>query len=196
MRLTRPSLILFGAAALLLTSLLITQLVHQKPSLNSLPGDQNPLLIRTDFSDDAAWQTIRAAVMKIPPDLRENIEIMKAVNAAGGADVSEYDQSGEFVHIMADPQYADCTTQQVLDQVAKNSQNACLFIVDRRTITDPDHPILVIDLSRPRGRTFRTIPSEVWAIAANLEITNLDWEDFADNVDSDGIYHGFPQPAP
>jgi hypothetical protein len=51
-----------------------------------------------------------------------------------------------------------------------------------------------MDLYDERGRTFRTIPSEVCAIQNNLSIYNLDFADFADAVDNDGIFRGFKKP--
>jgi hypothetical protein len=194
MRLTRLSLTLLGLAGLLLAYVVFALLARKEPSMNSIYDEHNPALIRTDFSDDKVWQAICSAVKKIPSDLREGIDIMKAMNAASGNDVSRYDQSLEFVNIIDDPQYADRTTEEVLDLVAKRTVNACLFIVDRHTITNPDHPILVVDLPYQPGRTFRTIPSEVWAIASNLSIANMDWEDFANLVNSDGVFRGYPPP--
>ncbi|MFN8515091.1 MAG: hypothetical protein U0841_21405 [Chloroflexia bacterium] len=44
-----------------------------------------------------------------------------------------------------------------------------------------------------RGRAFRAILPELWAIDANLSISNMDFFEFADSVDSDGIFRGFPQ---
>lgn len=41
------------------------------------------------------------------------------------------------------------------------------------------------------GRTFRALPSEVNGIESNLSIANMDWEDFAESVDDDGVFRGF-----
>jgi hypothetical protein len=165
----------------------------KEPSMDSLPVDCNPPLIRTDYSNDDAWHGIRATATDIPADMRQGIDLMKATNAVMGADAPGCDRPLEFVHIVDDSRYRDLTTGQVLELFAKDA-NACLFIVDERTISDPDHPILVVDLSHERGRTFRAIPAEVTAIASNLSISNMDWEDFANNVGSDGVFHGFPPP--
>lgn len=65
---------------------------------------------------------------------------------------------------------------------------AVLFVADSTTLASPDHPILVVDLmgSRP---PFRCIPAELWAVENNLNIANLDWEDFADAAGADGVFH-------
>ncbi|MBB1512749.1 hypothetical protein H5399_09050 [Tessaracoccus sp. MC1627] len=40
------------------------------------------------------------------------------------------------------------------------------------------------------GRTFRAIPQEIEPITANLSIANMDFSDFADYADADGIFRG------
>jgi hypothetical protein len=193
MHLTRLHLILLGVAGSLLAYLILARPSTKESSMTSIPGNDNPAFIRTDFSNDDVWKGIRAAAMTIPSDVRKGIEVMIAMNTAIGADVSGCKGSLEFVHIIDDSRYKEQTTEQVLELFAKDAENACLFIADHRTISDPDHPILVVDLLHQRGRTFRTIPSEVQGIASNLSIANMDWEDFADNADSDGVFRGFPQ---
>ena len=41
------------------------------------------------------------------------------------------------------------------------------------------------------GRAFRAIPSEVEPIVANLAIANMDFSEFADYADEDGVFRGF-----
>jgi hypothetical protein len=67
-------------------------------------------------------------------------------------------------------------------------------VVDSVTIAHPDFPVLVIDLNSERGRGFRTVPSQVQAIENNLSIANMDFFEFADSVDKDGIFRGFREP--
>jgi hypothetical protein len=43
------------------------------------------------------------------------------------------------------------------------------------------------------GRTFRVIPSEMWSVENNLSVANMDFYEFADNVDLDGVFRGFPE---
>ena len=66
-----------------------------------------------------------------------------------------------------------------------------LFIADRLTLTHPEFPILVVDLYASRGREFRALPTQVQAIQNNLSIANMDFEEFANAVDKDGIFRGF-----
>jgi len=55
----------------------------------------------------------------------------------------------------------------------------------------PEFPVLVVDHHELRGRTFRTIPTKVQAIQNALPIANLDFGDFAEVVDQDGVFRGF-----
>ncbi len=164
--------------------------------MRTVPANAMPVLVRTDYSDDAAWQDVRAALTELPSELRRGVELMKAMNAAAGVDVSGLNRPTEFMTIIDDRRWSDCTLEQVVALVAKDSKDACLFIVDQKTMSNPDHPVLVVDLSRHRRRTFRAIPSEVGGIAANLSIANMDWEDFANHLDRDNVFRGFSLPVP
>jgi hypothetical protein len=35
-------------------------------------------------------------------------------------------------------------------------------------------------------------PPELWGVENNLNIANMDWEDFAGRVDESGVSRGFP----
>lgn len=157
--------------------------------MNSTPNNFNPLLIRTDFSDDTAWHAIRTSVMAVPSELSAGIEAMQAMNAAAEVDTAGYGQPVAFVNIVDDPENANRPMEEVMELANKN--DTCLFLVDAETISNSDHPVLVVDLSGQLGRTFRIVPSEVWSVASNLSIANMDWEDFADNVGPDGVFRGF-----
>jgi hypothetical protein len=51
----------------------------------------------------------------------------------------------------------------------------------------------VVDLYAEPGRTFRVVPRETWAVENNLSIANMDFAEFADRADPDGIFRGFPE---
>jgi hypothetical protein len=70
------------------------------------------------------------------------------------------------------------------------------------TIADPEHPILAVhnddpydgddpEFTLPRGATFRVIPSSISEPENNLRIANMDFEEFADSTDDDGVFRGF-----
>lgn len=54
-----------------------------------------------------------------------------------------------------------------------------------------DNPVLCVDLQAEKGRMFRIIPSEMWSIENNVRIANMDFYEFADQVDAEGIFRGF-----
>ena len=94
---------------------------------------------------------------------------------------------------MSDPQYDGLTVQQLLGLDPKASDHFFIFLIDQTTISHPEHPVLVVDLNDEPGRTFRVIPSEMWGVQNNLSISNMDFYEFANNVEVDGIFRGFPE---
>ena len=104
----------------------------------------------------------------------------------------DFGEPQAYVDFIDDPQYSDVTLDQLLALVPEDFSHTFLFVVDRMTVSQADHPILVVDLYAERGRTFRAVPSEIQGIENKLSIANMDWEDFANNVAPDGVFRGFP----
>jgi len=71
------------------------------------------------------------------------------------------------------------------------SSHLFAFLADRLALTDPERPVLVVDLAHEPGRTFRVIPREMWSVENNLSLSNMEFSEFADNVDADGVFRGF-----
>ena len=94
------------------------------------------------------------------------------------------------LEIVDDPEYANLSVERLLERLPPETQHLFFFVVDQETISRPEHPILVVNLYRHRGRSFRAIPSQIQCIENNLSICNCDWEDFADYVDDKGVYRG------
>jgi hypothetical protein len=67
-----------------------------------------------------------------------------------------------------------------------------LFIIDRVTITDPEMPIVALDMHEEPGRWFRVLPGRIWSVENNLSLANMDFREFADSTDPDGVFRGFP----
>jgi hypothetical protein len=86
--------------------------------------------------------------------------------------------------------------RDVLKRVPKNYTQDFILIVDRVALSRPEFPILVVSVSREEqyGRTFRAVASETPTIEANLSEANMDFHEFADNVDRDGVFRGFARP--
>lgn len=136
-------------------------------SMKPLPPTEQTLVLRTHFAHDDAWRTVRDAIE---------------------APVGEFRAYVEFVD---DPSYAGATAEQIADCARRGPWRSFCFVVDETTLTEPEHPVLVVDLQGVAGRTFRVIPSEAWGVENNLSLANMDFDDFADAADGDGIFRGF-----
>jgi Domain of unknown function (DUF6924) len=134
--------------------------------MKNIPETKNALVLRTDFSDDSAWESICAAIQEPMGEFRA------------------------YVDCFSDPEYDGLTATQLTTLVPKGSQ-LFAFIVDQVALTHPEHPILVVNLFDEPGRTFRVIPSEMWGVENNLSIANMDFDEFAVSADKDGIFRGF-----
>jgi hypothetical protein len=63
---------------------------------------------------------------------------------------------------------------------------------DDTSMAHVEHPLLVVDLGVEPGREFRAVPAAVQAIENNLSIANVDFAEFAECVDADGVFRSFP----
>jgi hypothetical protein len=139
--------------------------------VKKLPKTDRSLLLRTDFSDDAAWAALCEAVQE----------------------PSEEGFQARLVCIN-DTAFDRLTVEQLVALAPKGGDHTFAFIADRIALTIPERPVLVVDLYDAPGRTFRVIPRELWGIENNLSIANMDFNEFADNADPDGVFRGFPKP--
>jgi hypothetical protein len=136
-------------------------------SLIPIPHTEDSLVLRTDYSDDLAWERVCAAIR---------------------APVGEF---RAYVAFVSDPNCRGLTVAQIVELLRSDSRRSFIFVVDEAALRHPEHPVLVVDLHDEPGRTFRVIPSEMWGIENNLSIANMDFDEFADVVDPDGIFRGF-----
>jgi hypothetical protein len=131
------------------------------------PDSEHALVLRTDFSDDAAWDAIRGAISNPVGEFRA------------------------YVRFISDREFDGASLQQLVAAGAGDARHSFVFVVDRVTFTHPESPILVVDLAHDPGRNFRVIPSSMWSIENNLSLGNMDFEEFAESVGPDGIFRGF-----
>ncbi|WP_216892341.1 DUF6924 domain-containing protein [Nocardia alni] len=146
----------------------------------SLPVTSDVPVVRTDFSDQGAWERVKAGISWVTPD--------------------EFTAHVSFVD---DRAFAGVPVTDLLERLPDGSVHALLLVVDETTIRSPEHPILVVDLvpepapdddwpgddwpGGPSGRTFRALPHTIQEIENNLSIANMGWEDFTNDIDDDGI---------
>jgi hypothetical protein len=133
-----------------------------------LPSTENSLLVRTTFGNEDAWVDALSTV------LGENEDGFRA-----------------YVNVVDDIAWHRVGWEQVRRTALAGDEHASvLFIVDGAAL-ESGYPIQVIDLSKESRRPFRCIAYELWAVDNNLNIANMDWEEFAKSTDYDGVFRGF-----
>jgi hypothetical protein len=137
--------------------------------MRQIPETENPLVLRTDFSNQTAWEAICKTI-------REPIDGFYA-----------------YVEFVDEAEYAGLTKAQLLALIPDDYAQSFIIIADQSAISQPDHPLLIIDLYEGSGEEFRAIPSQIQAIENNLSIANMDFEEFAEAVDEKGVFRGFPR---
>ncbi|WP_440085882.1 DUF6924 domain-containing protein [Streptosporangium sp. LJ11] len=138
--------------------------------MDMLPKVDALLVVCTDFSDQERWQAVRNTLGDIDKD--------------GWA--KEF--SGQ-VKVVEDPAYQGFTAQQILALLPDGYQDPILVIADKVTVDSQEMPFLVIELEFTWE--MRVIPSEIPGIHANLSIGNMDFGEFAESADADGVFRGF-----
>jgi len=127
-------------------------------------------MVRTDFTSDDVWQQICTEA------LQENEDGFRA-----------------YVQPVSDPTL-EGAAWDVVQAAAPVSEEgpAVLFIVDAVTVATQDHPILVVGLAFDKAKPpFRCVPAKLSSVENNLNICNMDWEEFAAGADEDGVFRGF-----
>lgn len=136
--------------------------------MSGLPKTKKSIVLRTDFTDDGAWSEVCFAISTPTGNFRVTVEFV------------------------SDPQFDQLSIDRLLALIPPSSKKTFIFLVDEKTISDPEHPILTVDLFQDKGRTFRVIPAQLAGVENNLAIANMDWEDFALNTDKDGVFRRLP----
>lgn len=131
------------------------------------------MLVRVAEGYDAVWSRLKAVVATENEDgFRAYVEVVDAADWHGVS----FDRLRAAV-----PQHADGAS--------------VLFAADQATLASDELPVVVIDLEQGRPE-FRCIATELWSVENNLNISNMDWEEFSDSVDPDGVFRGFPDEQP
>jgi hypothetical protein len=133
-----------------------------------IPKSDQALLLRSDYSDQAAWDELRRLVEAPYEDgFRANLTFVD------------------------EPQISDKSLDELMTLVEASGYRSFFFVADREAIMGHDHAVIVVDLVDQRGRNFRVIPSQMWSVENNLSLANLDFSDFVESTDSAGVYRGF-----
>ena len=146
---------------------------EQGRRLPLLPGwrSDSSLVVRTDFTDDASWTAIIAAI-------------------------GEPTRDGFIACIdpCDDRAFADMPAAELIEHLPNCTiswRHPLVFIVDARTVQDPEHPLLAVDTRHELSREFRLIPSAVQVVSDNLNISNMVFRDFADRVEPGEVYRHY-----
>jgi len=138
---------------------------------SKLPDCDYALVIRTDFSDDAAWEELCRVIQqpRFEYETRQPLECIDDESCSGLAPAA------------------------VASVLPAGSYRPFVFLADAQTISQAEHALLAVDLQEAPGRTMRVIPAEAGSVAANLILANMEFSEFAISVDPDGVYRGFPE---
>ncbi|MEU8712418.1 hypothetical protein [Streptomyces sp. NPDC048663] len=140
------------------------------------------LIIRTDFSDETAWQGVQAALL--------------APWSAGGYE--------PHVHVIDDPAWDGAAAGDVIAAVSTDEDLSVVFLADSVSMQDRQQSLLAVAvLTRDEcdsdeefeaySGSVRTLPTAIHDIHANLSIANLDFADVAEaaRADGAGIFRSF-----
>jgi hypothetical protein len=133
-----------------------------------LPITENTPFIRTDFSNNKIWEEIKM-IIKTPSE-----EGFLA-----------------YISIIEDKTFENIDFLNSIDFRSENCNQAILVIADEITFKQAEITFLVINLLDTQKKSFRVIPSQLWAVENNLSIANMDFEDFYNLDDSEVVFRGF-----
>lgn len=129
------------------------------------------VLVRAWFGDDSAWESLVAEVQT--PSDEDFLATVVLVN---------------------DPAFEGLSAEALRRQQPGGA--IVSFIADETTFATAAHPILAVwvlpgDDGRPDRQPFRVVPAALWSVENNINLGNMDWEEFAGAVDKAGIFRGF-----
>ncbi|MEV4330962.1 hypothetical protein AB0K02_10515 [Streptomyces sp. NPDC049597] len=141
------------------------------------------LIVRTAYDDEAAWQAVVTDLTR------------------PWGDECEYDAD---VHIVDDPAWTGATPDDVLAAVRGDEDLSVVFLADKVTMQCAHRGLLALAVhdgeddvdpmdGDPPPREFRTVPTGVHTVHANLSIANMYFEDYAETAftDPDGVFRSF-----
>ena len=138
-------------------------------------------LVRTDFSSAKTWRQVLAEIVAgYPEDL------------AHGEATSPESALQHMWDIFPDRSLIGSTGETLAATTVRDYPDdyryAAYFVADSHTMNDPGNPLAVVSKNpRDQARVFRCRPSQVWMIQGNLEIANMDFDEFAATLDEHGV---------
>lgn len=135
-----------------------------------IPATDNPFVLRTDFSNEAAWGSLRSAL--------ENHD----------------DEAAPALDFISDAAFGGLAPAKLRSLLRDDSTHTFAFVADQTTFSAAEFPVLVVDLTTKKPRSFRVLPAHLHDVSANLALGNMEFADFAKAADNQGVFRGFPSP--
>lgn len=133
-----------------------------------IPDSKDPLIVRTYFDNNKEWKSISEKLTK------------------------SYEMGFRaYVDFLDDKKYHNCSSDEIVKLCKSKYKHTFIFVADSLTFSNSENSVLCIDLYDQPGKSFRVIPSQLSGIENNLSIANMDFYEFYDNCDSDGVFRGF-----
>ena len=136
-----------------------------------IPATERAAMIRTDFSDYEEWASL-CAKLRAPMTIQG------------------YEISAD-VEVVDNPIFDGKTKEQLIELIPADYGPSFFIVVDKQALSHPDSPVLLVDLFESPGQELRVSMSALPSIEANLTYANMDFEEFVENADPDGIFRDF-----
>ena len=95
-----------------------------------------------------------------------------------------------YVAVLTDPELEGLTEEEIGRLPRADNAMRFVLVADELAQADDDFPILVVDISGEGRPSFRVTCKCLWAVQNNLWLANMDWEEFSEATDADGVYRG------
>jgi hypothetical protein len=138
-----------------------------RTSFPGLPACESTLLVRTDFSDPEGWLALLLGLGGADED--DNT----------GASFYPDDPADLHALVVEDRAFESLQPGQVPALVPPGPDTTMVALADATTMADPARPLLVVDIYGTPGQAVRIPAAEAGSMAINLQISNMDFGDFA-----------------
>ncbi|MGC0327636.1 hypothetical protein RKD23_000626 [Streptomyces sp. SAI-170] len=136
----------------------------------TLPATEAALLVRTSFDDEPGWRALLDELGGTDED--------GWVNADPDLDDIDPDHYPVQALVVDDHAFEGLLPGQVPALVPPHEHATLVALADARTFTEPGRPLTVVDLYDVPGRSAVLPCRQVGSMACNLEIANMDFDDF------------------
>ncbi|AEW99682.1 DUF6924 domain-containing protein [Streptantibioticus cattleyicolor] len=141
-----------------------------RPSFPSLPSTDGTLLVRTSFDDEEGWRALLDELGGTDEDGWVGTDL-----DFDEIDVEHYPLTALVVD---DRAFEGLLPAQVPALVPPDEHTTLVALADARTFTEPGRPLTAVDLYDTPGHCAVLPCRDIGSMACNLEIANMDFQDF------------------